>query len=269
MAGARRLWDQFVDDFLDENMSGSHWRRDSVIFIFKIFKHANAHPAFIATIGVVALYRIGNYVPVPGVNSQALAVVDAAGALGTRTLLWDLFTGRNLFRVSVFALGILPYISASFYVQGAGFLWHLVRRRPDTPYQPWNIRVTALVAFLLCVVQASGMALFLEQQSNVPGGLSLVYRPGLAFRLMTVLTLTSGTALLVGLTDYVTQRGVANGMVLMFVSALIAGLLRGSTLDALRYRPILLLWLAVSVAFVVLISRGYRRTLEGRPIAVA
>ena len=127
--------------------------------------------------------------------------------------------------------------------------------------------MTALVAFLGCVVQASSIALFLEQGSDVPGALPLVYRSGLAFRLITVLTLTSGTALLVGLTDYITQRGIANGMVLMFVSAIIAGLLRGSTLDLLRNRPLTLLWLVLSVAVVVVISRGYRRALEARPIA--
>ena len=80
MPRARRLWDHVVDDFLGESMSGSYWRRNAVAFVSK-HAHAHAHGrAIVATIGIVALYRIGNYIPLPGVNSQVLALLDAGGS---------------------------------------------------------------------------------------------------------------------------------------------------------------------------------------------
>ena len=147
------------------------------------------------TFGLLAIYRLGSHIPTPGVDPVALSEFFKAMSGGVFGFL-DLFSGGALRRLSVFALGIMPYISASIILQLLTVVWPYLEklskegelgRRKITQYTRYG-------TIFLSVVQALGIAIFLERQTNVTGGLPLVYHPGIAFRLMTVLTLTTGTS---------------------------------------------------------------------------
>src|SRR6476619_411452 len=145
------------------------------------------------TLGLLAVYRLGNHVPTPGINAQALIDFFEQNRANWFGLV-DMFSGGNLSRVTVFALGIMPYISASIILQLLTVVWPYLEklskegemgRKKITQYTRYG---TVLLSF----VQASGIALWLQKQVS-PGGLPLVPRPGAGFVLMTVLTLTTGT----------------------------------------------------------------------------
>ncbi len=131
--------------------------------------------------------------------------------------LYDMFSGGNLSKVTIFALGIMPYISASIILQLLTVVWPYLEklskegelgRRKITQYTRYG-------TIGLSIVQALGIAIFLERQTKIAGGLPLVYHPGLAFRLMTVLTLTTGTTFIMWLGEQITERGIGNGMSLI------------------------------------------------------
>src|ERR1044072_2146426 len=147
------------------------------------------------TLALLGVYRVGNHIPTPGVNQDALLLL-AEQARNTMFGLYDMFSGGNLSRVRIFALGIMPYISSSIILQLLTVVWPYLERlskegelgrRKITQYTRYG-------TIVLAVVQAFGIALYLEHQTNVAGGLPLVYQTGWGFRLMTVLTLTTGTA---------------------------------------------------------------------------
>src|SRR5437016_4444636 len=150
----------------------------------------------------------------------------------------DLFSGGALRRLSVFALGIMPYISASIILQLLTVVWPYLERlskegelgrRKITQYTRYG-------TILLSVVQALGIAIFLERQTRIPGGLPLVVHPGLAFRMMTVLTLTTGTCFIMWLGEQITERGVGNGMSLIIYAGIVVNFPRAvlQTVDQLR-----------------------------------
>src|SRR5438132_1889125 len=160
-----------------------------------IFAVADLRKRVLFTLGLLAVYRVGGHIPTPGVNSEALALV-ADQAKNTMFGLYDMFSGKNLSQMTIFALGIMPYISASIILQLLTVVWPYLERlskegelgrRKITQYTRYG-------TILLAVVQAFGIALYLEHQTNIAGGLPLVYNTGWAFRLMTVITLTTGTA---------------------------------------------------------------------------
>src|ERR671936_572147 len=152
------------------------------------------------TLGLLGVYRVGNHIPTPGVNAEALAIL-AQQARNTMFGLYDMFSGGNLSRVTIFALGIMPYISSSIILQLLTVVWPYLERiskegelgrRKITQYTRYG-------TILLSIVQSLGIALFLERSTRIAGGFSLVYHPGWAFRLMTVLTLTTGTTFIMWL----------------------------------------------------------------------
>ena len=221
------------------------------------------------TLAILAVYRVGSHIPTPGVNTEALAIL-AEQAANTMFGLYDMFSGGNLSQVTIFALGIMPYISASIILQLLTVVWPYLERlskegelgrRKITQYTRYG-------TILLCVVQASAIALFLERQTNIAGGLPLVYEPGWAFRFMTVVTLTTGTAFIMWLGEQITERGIGNGMSLIIFAGIVVGLPTAvlTTLDQLRtgqmglIRVILLLAvMVIVVGAVVFIERGHRR----------
>ncbi len=145
------------------------------------------------TLALLGVYRIGHHIPTPGVNTAALAIL-AEQAQNTMFGLYDMFSGGNLSRVTIFALGVMPYISSSIILQLLTVVWPYLEklskegelgRRKITQYTRYG-------TILLAVVQSLGIAIYLERQTNIAGGLPLVFHPGLGFRLMTVLTLTTG-----------------------------------------------------------------------------
>src|SRR5436309_4167213 len=189
------------------------------------------------TLGLLAAYRVGNHIPTPGVNTAALAEL-ARQAQNTMFGLYDMFSGGNLSRVTIFALGIMPYISASIILQLLTVVWPYLEklsregelgRRKITQYTRYG-------TILLSVVQSLGIAIFLERNTRIAGGLPLVHHPGLAFRMMTVLTLTTGTCFIMWLGEQITERGIGNGMSLIIYAGIVVNFPRAvlQTIDQLR-----------------------------------
>ena len=240
--------------------------QDSVKNIFAV---AELRKRVLFTLGMLAVYRVGSHVTIPGINKEALAIL-AEQARNTMFGLYDMFSGQNLSQMTIFALGIMPYISASIILQLLTVVWPYLERlskegelgrRKITQYTRYG---TIVLAF----VQALGIALFLERSTEIAGGIPLVYEPGWSFRFMTVLTLCTGSVLVMWLGEQITERGIGNGMSLIIFAGIVVGLPVAviTTLDQLRtgqmgpFRILLLLVLMVVViAAIVFVERGHRR----------
>jgi preprotein translocase subunit SecY len=221
------------------------------------------------TLGLLAVYSAGRHMPTPGINPAALAEM-ARSTQNQLFGLYDMFTGQALSRMTVFALGIMPYISASIILQLLTVVWPYLEklskegelgRRKITQYTRYG-------TIFLSVVQAAGIAVYLERQTQIVGGLPLVYSPGIGFRLMTVLTLTTGTCFVMWLGEQITERGIGNGMSLIIFAGIVVGLPRAvfQTLDQLRTGQIgliamliLLVVMVLVVAAIIFVERGHRR----------
>src|SRR5687768_5329441 len=221
------------------------------------------------TFGLLAVYRIGGHIPTPGVNTAALNQL-AQGASNTMFGLYDMFSGNNLSQMTIFALGVMPYISASIILQLLTVVWPYLERlskegelgrRKITQYTRYG-------TIVLAVVQALGIAYFLEKNTGIAGGLPLVYDPGWGFRLMTVLTLTTGSVFVMWLGEQITERGIGNGMSLIIFAGIVVGLPSAVflTMEQLRTGQIGLVTLAVLIvlmaaviAAIVFVERGHRR----------
>ena len=219
-------------------------------------------------LGALMVYRIGCFVPVPGVNPDAmLAMMQAQG--GGIVDMFNMFSGGALARFSVFALNVMPYISASIVMQLAVHIFPALKslqkegesgRRKITQYS----RVGAV---LLAVVQGGSIAMALQNQV-APGGVPVVYAPGLGFVLTAVVSLTAGTIFLMWLGEQVTERGIGNGVSLIIFAGIVSGL-PGAVIQTIEsYRSgsmnflTLLLVVVVVLAFtwfVVFVERGQRR----------
>src|SRR5213083_1257237 len=234
-----------------------------------IFSVSDLRKRVLFTLGLLAVYRVGGHIPTPGVNPEALKLM-ADQASKTMFGLYDMFSGKNLSQMTIFALGIMPYISASIILQLLTVVWPYLERlskegelgrRKITQYTRYG-------TIVLSVVQGLGIAIFLERQTQIAGGLPLVYHPGLAFRLMTVLTLTTGTCFVMWLGEQITERGIGNGMSLIIYSGIVVGLPRAviQTFDQMRTGQIglirilfLLVFMALVVAAIVFVERAHRR----------
>jgi preprotein translocase subunit SecY len=234
-----------------------------------IFSVPDLRKRVLFTLGLLGVYRVGHHIPTPGVNTNALAIL-AEQARNTMFGLYDMFSGGNLSRVTIFALGIMPYISASIILQLLTVVWPYLEklskegelgRRKITQYTRYG-------TILLSVIQSLGIAIFLERQTRIAGGLPLVYEPGWGFRFMTVLTLTTGTTFIMWLGEQITERGIGNGMSLIIFAGIVVGFPGGvlTTFDQLRtgqmglIRLILLMVLmVVVVAAIIFVERGHRR----------
>jgi preprotein translocase subunit SecY len=203
------------------------------------------------------------------VNSAALLEL-ARQLQNTMFGLADMFTGGSLAKVTIFALGIMPYISASIILQLLTVVWPYLERlskegelgrRKITQYTRYG-------TILLSLVQSGGIAFFLERQTQVAGGLPLVYHPGLAFRLMTVLTLTTGTCFVMWLGEQITERGIGNGMSLIIYAGIVVGFPRAvvATVDQIRTGQLgllsvifLLIMMVLVIGGIIFVERGHRR----------
>jgi len=220
------------------------------------------------TLLLLAVYRVGAHVPTPGVNSEALAAFFNA-AQGTLLGLFDMFSGGALSQLSVFALGIMPYISSSIILQLLTVVIpHLERlskegeagRRKITQYTRYG-------TVLLSIIQGTGIAFGLEGMTG-PGGEMVVLHPGWGFRLITVITLTAGTAFIMWLGEQITERGIGNGISLIIYAGIVAGL-PNATINTVRLlrtgemNLFLVILLVVSmvlvVGFIIYMERGQRR----------
>src|SRR5215469_13871964 len=231
-----------------------------------IFRIPDLRKRVLFTLGILAVYRLGAWIPTPGVNTSAIErMFDQQG--GSALGLMNLFGGGNLRRMTIFALGIMPYITASIIFQLL-----TVVDEPLTQLQKEGelgrrkiTQWTRYLTVILGAVQSIGIAFILQR---TPG---LVLNPGFGFDLMTILTLTTGTAFIMWLGEQITDRGIGNGMSLLIFAGIIAGLPRGigdlinkvqtSAWGSLTIFAILLIvaGMIAVVAFIVFVERSERR----------
>jgi preprotein translocase subunit SecY len=176
----------------------------------------------IMTLALLAVYRIGVHIPTPGIDGTVLASIFER-ARGTLLGFFDMFAGGGLEKLSVFALGIMPYISASIILQLLTVVVPTLEklskegesgRRKITQYTRYGTVVISLI-------QGFGIAVGLEQMRGA-GGELVVYHAGWAFRLMTMLTLCAGTSFLMWLGEQITEKGIGNGISLIIFSGIVA-----------------------------------------------
>lgn len=173
---------------------------------------------------MLAIYRIGVHIPTPGVNGAALAELFQ-GFKGTLLGLFDMFSGRALSQFSVFALGIMPYISASIIVELLTVVWPYLGRLKKEGGRDGRRKLTQYARYgtvLLSLFQGYLIAMGLEQTQVGTG--SVVIEPGLQFRLMTMITLTAGTAFIMWVGEQITERGIGNGISLIIFAGIVEGI---------------------------------------------
>jgi preprotein translocase subunit SecY len=235
-----------------------------------IFAIPDLRKRVIFTFALLAVYRIGAFIPIPGVDPVAIKEFTTA-AQGTMLCFLNLFSGGALGRMTVFALGIMPYISASIILQLLTVVWPYLEklskegelgRRKITQYTRYGTVV-------LSVIQSLGISFFLER-TTAPGGAPLVPEDlhGWGFRLLTVLTLTTGTAFVMWLGEQITERGIGNGISLIIFAGIVVGLpgaivntitdVRTGSMSIITI-AILIVFMVAVVAAIVFMERAQRR----------
>ncbi|HEV7518140.1 MAG TPA: preprotein translocase subunit SecY [Thermoanaerobaculia bacterium] len=233
-----------------------------------IFNVPDLRKRVLFTFGLLAVYRIGCQIPSPGIDPKVLIEVMKS-AESTFLGFVNTFTGGSLRKVAVFALGIMPYITASIILQLLTVVWPYLEklskegelgRRKITQYTRYG-------TVLISIIQGLGIAFFLEHQSG-PAGAALVPSPGWAFRILTVITLTTGTAFVMWLGEQISERGVGNGISLIIFAGIVVGVVPaiGSLATAMQSGNMslivilpLLAFMVVVVAFIVYMERAQRR----------
>ena len=223
---------------------------------------------FLFVLGALVVFRVGSFIPVPGIDPVALQILFDQQR-GTILDMFNMFSGGALGRFSLFAIGIMPYISAAIIMQ---LLTHIepklkeLRKEGEAGRRKIT-RYTRYATVALATFQALGVAIALEGQ-QASGGLPVVLDPGWAFRITAVTSLVTGTVFLMWLGEQVSERGIGNGISIIIFAGIVAGLPSavGGTLELARTGELnvvlvfLLLGLALAVtAFVVFVERGQRR----------
>jgi preprotein translocase subunit SecY len=221
------------------------------------------------TLMMLAVYRLGCQIPTPGIDPDALMAFFARQR-GTIFGLFDMFSGGALERLSVFALGIMPYISAAIIME----LLKVVIPGLEKLYKEGEAgqkKIKQYIRYSTCViaaVQGLGIAVGLESMTGGGGSMPVVMHPGWAFRLMCVLTLTSGTAFIMWLGEMITERGIGNGISLIIFAGIVARLPSAiiNTFQLMKtgeIMPILMILLVLAmvvvVGVIVFVERGQRR----------
>ena len=225
------------------------------------------------TLGVLIIYRLGTYIPLPGIDSAILADIfrqQQSGILG----MFDMFAGGALGRMTIFALNVMPYISASIIMQLMTTVspqLEQLKKEGEQGRKKIN-QYTRYGTVVLATIQAYGIAVGLESMTGSTG--SAVIDPGTFFRITTVVTLTGGTVFLMWLGEQVTARGVGNGISLIIFAGIVAELPRAlvSTLELGRtgaLSTLFILFLMVmavaTIAFIVFMERAQRRIVIQYP----
>ncbi len=174
------------------------------------------------TLGMLFVFRIGSHIPVPGVESAILAEFFRNMA-GTMFQFFDMFTGSNFSRATIFALGIMPYISSSIILQLLTVVVPTLAKlkKEGEQGQKKITEYTRYGTIVLASIQSMGISLWLEALQS-PGGGLVISEPGWGFRLTTVITMTAGTAFLMWLGEQVTERGIGNGISLIIFAGIVA-----------------------------------------------
>ena len=221
------------------------------------------------TFAMLIIYRLGIHVPVPGVDGQALADFFAQSQ-NTLFGLFDMFSGGGLSRLSIFALGIMPYISASIIIQLLTVVSPELSRLQKEEGAAGKKKITQYTRYgtvLITIIQGLGISIGVEQMTS-PSGASIVLNPGWMFRLTTVITLTTGTVFIMWLGEQISERGLGNGISLIIFAGIVARLPAaiGNTFRLLKSGEmsiflllILLAVMAAVLAFIVFMERSQRR----------
>jgi len=230
-----------------------------------IFRIPDLRKRVLFTLGILAIYRLGAWIPTPGVNAKQLELMFNAMS-GSALGLMDLFSGGTMRRMTIFALGIMPYITASIIFQLLSVVYEpLARIQKEGELGRRKItQWTRYLTVILGGLQSMGIAALLMKQG-------LVINPGASFMLLTVLTLTTGTAFIMWLGEQITDRGIGNGMSLLIFAGIIAGLPHGvmelvNKVQTDAWGPltfvlvlVLLAGMIAVVAFIVYVERAERR----------
>src|SRR6202040_2408993 len=231
-----------------------------------IFRVPDLRKRVLFTLGLLAVYRIGGHIPTPGINGDRLAQFfeqNRGSVLG----FVDLFSGGNLRRLTIFALGIMPYITASIILQLLTVVYEpLAKLQKEGELGRKKItQWTRYLTVILSAVQSLGIAISLEKSGD------FVVNPGIPFILMTMLTLTTGSAFIMWLGEQITERGVGNGMSLLIFAGIVVGLPRGvadliekaknAAWGAMTFplMVFLIVFMVAVVAFIVYVERSERR----------
>jgi preprotein translocase subunit SecY len=229
-----------------------------------VFKIPDLRRRILFTLAMLAVYRIGGHIPTPGINTEQLREMFKA-AEGTALGLMNMFSGGQLEQLTIFALGIMPYITASIILQ----LMTVVIPTLEKLQKEGELgrrKITQWTRYLtigLSIVQSGGIAFGLQRSEN------LVYEPGLPFVVMTIVTLTTGTAFIMWLGEQITERGIGNGMSLIIFAGIVVGLpgalqnIYENVFVTQQWNMIqlfmILSFMVVILAFIVLVERGERR----------
>jgi preprotein translocase subunit SecY len=231
--------------------------------VANVFRVPDLRKRLLFALGLLAIYRLGGHIPTPGIDANRLSEFFERNA-GSVFGFIDLFSGGMLRKLTIFALGIMPYITASIILQLLTVVWPTLEklqkegelgRRKITQW-------TRYLTVILALVQSFGIAFTLQTQQG------LVLHPGVGFTLMTMLSLTTGTAFIMWLGEQITERGIGNGMSLLIFTGIVVGLpnairdlvtkVQTGDWPLIQVIVIVLMMVAV-VAFIVLVERGERR----------
>ena len=216
------------------------------------------------TLALLGVYRVGGVIPTPGVNTEALALL-AEQTRNTMFGLYNMFSGNNLAQMTIFALGVMPYISASIILQLLTVVWPALERISKEG-ELGRRKITQWTRYLtvgLALMQSFGIAMMLQ---NSEGG--FVMNPGFGFVAMTMLSLTTGTAFIMWLGEQISERGIGNGISLIIFAGIVVGLIPaiGTTVQSVRQGNLqlyalipLLAFMVLVVAFIVYMERAQRR----------
>lgn len=248
-----------------------------------LFKISELKKRIVFTLLLLIVERIGTHIPVPGINSQALiAFMEQATSRGILDL-YDLFAGGAFSRATIFALGIMPYISASIIIQLLGAVTPYFQKLKDDEEGRKKItQYTRYGTVLIAAMQAVGVSIFLENIEPLGNGMVVVPDPGWGFRILTVITLTAGTILIMWFGEQITERGVGNGVSLIIFIGIVARF-PDAILDEIQQvtagnrqlltEAFLLALMVGTIAAVVLLTQGvrkipvdYPKTVRGRKV---
>lgn len=220
-------------------------------------------------LGAFVVYRVGAHIPVPGIDPKALAIMFEQQS-GSILDMFNMFSGGALMRLSLFALGIMPYISASIIMQLMTVVvpaMEQIKKEGESGRRKIS-QYTRYGTVVLATFQAIGISMALQNQTA--GGLGVVINPGISFILITTITLVTGTIFLMWLGEQVTERGIGNGISLIIFAGIVSGLPSaiGGTLELARTGEmngafiVLLFLVAIAVtALVVFVERGKEELL--------
>jgi preprotein translocase subunit SecY len=234
-----------------------------------IFRIPDLRRRILFTLGILAVYRLGIFVTTPGVDRVAMrqVVQSSGGLLG----LFNLFSGGALERLSVFALGIMPYVSASIILQLLTVVipkLEALQKEGEVGRRKIN-QYTRYLTIALSAIQGFGIATYLESLT-APTGAHVVTHPGWGFKLLTIISLAAGTAFIMWMGEQITERGIGNGISLIIFAGIVAGVpdaifrtwaaakAPGAQLDELKI-VLIAAFMLVVVAVIVFFERGQRR----------